>query len=145
MILCCPMYKFSKSKKYVLRNTKSDKLYIIGVRWNARLAFVRHVNRHARAIARLLLTGLLPCLYVLFSSTKVYEKWCFHIVWRIKFCITDHFQISSCTILASIWSYIFLNANVVLHYLHLCVLLEVWLLTLFQKYSILEYLTTKQG
>ena len=49
---------FSKSKKSLLRNTKSDKLYILGVRWIARLAFVRRVNRRARAIARLLLTGL---------------------------------------------------------------------------------------
>ena len=49
---------FSKSKKSLLRNTNSDKLYILGVRWIARLAFVRCVNRRARVIARLLLTGL---------------------------------------------------------------------------------------
>ena len=51
---------FSKSKKSLqaLRNTKNNKLYILGVRWIKRLAFVRHVNRRARAIARLLLTGL---------------------------------------------------------------------------------------
>ena len=49
---------FSKSKKSLLRNTKSDKLYILGMRWIAPLAFVRCVNRRARAIARLLLTGL---------------------------------------------------------------------------------------
>ena len=42
----------------LLRNTMSDKLYILGVRWIARLVFVRRVNRRARAIARLLLTGL---------------------------------------------------------------------------------------
>ena len=36
---------FSKSKKSLLRNTKSDKLYILGMQWIARLAFVRHVNR----------------------------------------------------------------------------------------------------
>ena len=48
---------FSISKKSLLRNTKSDKLYILGVRWIARLAFVRRVNRRARAIAHLLLTG----------------------------------------------------------------------------------------
>ena len=28
---------------------------------------------------------------------------------------------SICTVLASIWSYIFLNANIDLHYLQLCV------------------------
>ena len=39
--------KFSISKKSLLRNTKSDKLYIIGVR----LTFIRHVSRRARAIA----------------------------------------------------------------------------------------------
>ena len=49
---------FSKSKKSLLRNTKSDKLYIFGVPWIARLAFVRRVNKRARAIARLLWTGL---------------------------------------------------------------------------------------
>ena len=50
---------FSKSKKLLLRNTKSDKLYILGMRWIAYLAFVRHVKRRAHAIARLSLTGLL--------------------------------------------------------------------------------------
>ena len=50
---------FSKSKKSLLRNTKSDKLYILSVRWIAGLAFVRHMNRRARAIAHRLLTGLI--------------------------------------------------------------------------------------
>ena len=49
---------FSESKKSLLRNTKSDKLYILGVRWIARLAFVRCVNKHMCAIAHLLLKGL---------------------------------------------------------------------------------------
>ena len=49
---------FSKSKKSLLRNAKSDKLYILGMRWIALLAFVRRVNGCACAIARLLLTGL---------------------------------------------------------------------------------------
>ena len=73
---------FSKSKKSLLRNTKSNKVYILGVRWFARLAFVRRMNRRARAIACLLLTGLclllflsliLPLLlfyYYLFVSTS---------------------------------------------------------------------------
>ena len=41
---------------------------------------------------------------------------------------------SICTVLASVWSWIFLNANAVLHYLQLCVLFEVWLLALSSKY-----------
>ena len=35
---------FPKSKESLLRNTKSDKLYILGVRWIAHLAFVRSVK-----------------------------------------------------------------------------------------------------
>ena len=38
---------------------------------------------------------------------------------------------SICAVLASIWSWVFLNANTVLHYLQVCVLLEAWLLNLF--------------
>ena len=53
---------FSKSKKILLRNNMSYKLYILGVRWIARLAFVRRVNRRVHAITRHLLTGL--CLFV---------------------------------------------------------------------------------
>ena len=49
---------FSKSEKSLLRNTKNDKLYILGVQWIAHLAFIMRVNRLAYAIARLLLTGL---------------------------------------------------------------------------------------
>ena len=55
----------------MLRNTKSDKLYILGVRWIAHLALVRRVNRRARAIARLLLTGLISHT---FTSTKDYSQ-----------------------------------------------------------------------
>ena len=50
--------QFSKSKKSLLRNTKSDKLYILGVRWITCLAFVRHVNRRVCVIACHLLTDL---------------------------------------------------------------------------------------
>ena len=38
---------FSANSKRKEANVKSDLLYILGVRWIARLAFVRHVNRRA--------------------------------------------------------------------------------------------------
>ena len=62
---------FSKSKKSLLTNTKSDNLYILGVRWIARLAFVRCVNRRARTIARLLLTGLSKETFYTTLSLKI--------------------------------------------------------------------------
>ena len=60
---------FWKSKKSLLRDTKSDNLFIIflGVRWIARLAFIRCVNRHAHAfywqacVCDLLLAYSIPC------------------------------------------------------------------------------------
>ena len=48
--------------------------------------------------------------------------------------LTTMTMYSICTILASLWSWIFLNANAVLHYLQLSVLLEMWLLALSRKY-----------
>ena len=60
---------FSKSKKSLLRNTKSNKLYNLGMQWIARLAFVRRVNRCAIVIACLLLTGLCTAWFSI--------SWCF--------------------------------------------------------------------
>ena len=63
---------------------------------------------------------------------------------KSSICRIDHFSnfklpltttttYSICTVLASVWIYIFLNTNVVLHYLQLCALLA-WLRALFYLY-----------
>ena len=50
---------FQKVRSHCLEIPRAiSYIVILGMRWIAHLAFVRRVNRCARAIARLLLTGL---------------------------------------------------------------------------------------